>query len=109
MYSSPIPRAASSARRSSSPIACPSSGAAVASPGDDGEAVELLVGTGPNQVEVRPDALQDRHDDAALLLQQGEQQMNRRDLWVTPAVCQALCGLERLLRLYGEAVRLHKI
>jgi hypothetical protein len=53
--------------------------------------------------------LQHRHDDAALLLEERDEHVLRRDLRVAARAGDPLGGAERLLRLYRETIWMHKI
>ena len=57
---------------------------------------------------VDAEALQDRHDDALVLLEQGEEQVGRGDLGVRVLGGEPLRGRHRLLGLDRESVRLHR-
>ena len=107
-YSSPMPRASSSARLSSSISPLPSAGAHVASPLTVGRRVERLVGPPANALGVGARAAQHRHDDAALLLEQGDEQVRGRDLRVAARAGQPLSGGEGLLGLDCESISLHR-
>ena len=61
--------------------------------------VERLVGEPADALGIGPGAAQHGHDDAAVLLEQREQQMLRRDLRVAARASEPLRGRERLLRL----------
>ena len=78
-------------------------------PADRGEAVERLVHQAADPLGVGAGAAQDGHDDPAVLLQQRDEQVLRRDLRVPARAGQPLRGRERLLGLDRETVSLHKI
>ena len=75
--------------------------------GDDREPVELLVGASANPLGIDAQALEHGHDDAALLLEQREQQVHRSDLGITTPSGQPLGGLDGLLRFDCESISLH--
>ena len=69
-----------------------------------------IASPGPRARVLRVDAeaLQDRHDDALVLIEQGEEQMGRGDLGVRVLRGEPLCGGHRLLGLDRESVWLHR-
>ena len=75
---------------------------------DRGLGVERLVRAPAHALRVGPGAAQHGHDDAAVLLEQRQQQMLRRDLRIAARASEALRGRERLLRLDCESVCLHR-
>ena len=76
--------------------------------GDRGQRVERLVGQAADPLGIRAGAAQDRRHDAALLLEQGDQEVMGRDLAVAARGRQPLSGCQRLLGLDCEAICLHK-
>jgi hypothetical protein len=71
--------------------------------------VERFVGGTPHALRIGAGRAQYGHDDAALLLEQGDEQMLTFELRVAASAGDALGGGERLLGLDGEAIGLHKI
>jgi hypothetical protein len=76
--------------------------------GDRGERVGGLVGAAPSALRIGARAAQHRHDDATVLLEQGEQQMRRSDLRVVARTRKPLRRGKGLLRLDGESISLHR-
>jgi hypothetical protein len=77
--------------------------------GDGVKRVERLVHAPAYPLGIRPGAPEHRHDDAAVLLEQGDEEVLRRDLRVVARARKPLSGRKRLLRLDRESVCLHKI
>jgi hypothetical protein len=76
--------------------------------GDGGKRVGELVGTTADAIGVAAGALEHRDDDAAVLLEQGEQQMRGGDFGIAPGAGQPLRGGEGLLGLDCESISLHR-
>ena len=87
----------------------PSAGAAPASPVTVGRASSASLARAANPLRIGARAPQHRHDDAAVLLEQRDEQVLGRDLRVAARAGQPLRGGKRLLGLDGEAICLHKI
>ena len=85
----------------------PSAGA-LASPVTVGSGVERLVREAAHTLGIRAGAAQDRHDDAAVLLEQREEEVMGRDLRVAARAGEPLSGGHRLLGLDCESIRLHR-
>ena len=75
---------------------------------DRGEGVEGLVGPPANALGVGPGTAKHRYDDAALLLEQRDEQVRGRDLRIATSTRQPLSGGEGLLRLDCESISLHR-
>ena len=71
--------------------------------------VERLVGAAAHPLGIGARAPQHRHDDAAVLLEQRDEQVLRRDLGVAARAGEPLRGGKRLLGLDCESICLHKI
>ena len=65
-------------------------------------------GAAPDALRIGAGALQDRNDDAALLLEQREQQVRRGYLGVAARAGEPLRRGKRLLGLDGESISLHR-
>ena len=74
-----------------------------------GELVGGLVGAAPDALRIGAGALQDRNDDAGLLLEQGEQEMRRGHLRVVTGAGKPLRRGKRLLGLDCESISLHRL
>ena len=72
-----------------------------------GEVVQSLVDLGPHRDMAGADALQDRHCQPAVLVEQGRGEMFRLQLGVTPLLCQFLGRGQRLLGFESESFQLH--
>ena len=86
-----------------------SAGSAWASPVTVGSASSACVGAPAHRLGVGVRAAQDGHHDAAVLLEQGEQQVVGGHLRVAARGGQPLSGCEGLLALDCEAIWLHEI
>ena len=71
------------------------------------EGLDRLPRAGAHGRRVVAEPLQDRDDDALVLLEQRGEQVRRGDLGVGVLGGEPLGGGHRLLRLDGEAIRLH--
>ena len=77
--------------------------------GDRRQRVERLVRARPHRLRVGTDPTQHRDDDAAVLLEQRDQEVAGSHLRVAASGGDPLRGGERLLRLDCESISLHKI
>ena len=108
-YSSPIPRASSSAFCSSSISSVESAGALDASPVTVGSASSASLARRRTRLRIGARAAQHRHDDAAVLLEQREQQVLGDHLRVAARAGEAAAaGREGLLGLDCESISLHR-
>ena len=72
-----------------------------------GQLADRVAGPGARVLRVDAEALQDRHDDALVLFEQGEEEVGRGDLGVRTLGREPLCRRDGLLGLDRESVRLH--
>ncbi len=107
-YSSPSPRASSSARLQDLDQLAPERGRGRGVAADLGEPVERLVGAPADPLRIGARAAQHGNDDAALLLEQHDEQVSGGHLRVAARARKRLRRGERLLRLDCEAICLHR-
>ena len=107
MYSSPSPVDSFSAccRTQTNSLEGRTSGTVL--PLSLGQLLDRLAGPAAGVLRVDAEPLQDRHDDALVLLEQGEEQVGRGDLGIRVLRGEPLRGGHRLLGLDRESVWLH--
>ena len=76
--------------------------------GDDWQRLERAVGERGEGVEADTELLEQRHDQAGLVLQKGFEQVSGLDALVVAALCELGGGLHGLLSLDGKLVEVHR-